>query len=87
MTSDFGNPLRKFKLVFLGEQSGKCVELGLRCVLFYMVVDVKYSFKTILSSVCTVPVDIKVLTSLLCERHYASLVPVVEAEFPLGSTY
>lgn len=23
MTSDFGNPLRKFKLVFLGEQSGK----------------------------------------------------------------
>ena len=21
--SDFGNPLRKFKLVFLGEQSGK----------------------------------------------------------------
>ena len=23
MTSDFGNPLRKFKLVFLGEQSGE----------------------------------------------------------------
>ena len=23
MGSDFGNPLRKFKLVFLGEQSGK----------------------------------------------------------------
>ena len=23
MASDFGNPLRKFKLVFLGEQSGK----------------------------------------------------------------
>lgn len=22
--SEFGNPLRKFKLVFLGEQSGKC---------------------------------------------------------------
>lgn len=22
---DFGNPLRKFKLVFLGEQSGECV--------------------------------------------------------------
>ena len=21
---EFGNPLRKFKLVFLGEQSGKC---------------------------------------------------------------
>ena len=24
MSSDFGNPLRKFKLVFLGEQSGRC---------------------------------------------------------------
>ena len=23
-SGDFGNPLRKFKLVFLGEQSGKC---------------------------------------------------------------
>ena len=23
MSSDFGNPLRKFKLVFLGEQSGE----------------------------------------------------------------
>lgn len=22
--NDFGNPLRKFKLVFLGEQSGEC---------------------------------------------------------------
>lgn len=22
---DFGNPLRKFKLVFLGEQSGRCL--------------------------------------------------------------
>ena len=28
MSSDFGNPLRKFKLVFLGEQSGK--SLGVR---------------------------------------------------------
>ena len=25
-SADFNNPLRKFKLVFLGEQSGKCVE-------------------------------------------------------------
>ena len=25
MSSDFGNPLRKFKLVFLGEQSGKFI--------------------------------------------------------------
>jgi hypothetical protein len=23
-SGDFGNPLRKFKLVFLGEQSGEC---------------------------------------------------------------
>ena len=23
-TGEFGNPLRKFKLVFLGEQSGEC---------------------------------------------------------------
>lgn len=27
MTSDFGNPLRKFKLVFLGEQSGKVEDI------------------------------------------------------------
>lgn len=24
---EFGNPLRKFKLVFLGEQSGKCSDM------------------------------------------------------------
>ncbi len=24
---EFGNPLRKFKLVFLGEQSGKCWDM------------------------------------------------------------
>lgn len=24
---EFGNPLRKFKLVFLGEQSGKCCDM------------------------------------------------------------
>lgn len=27
MGSDFGNPLRKFKLVFLGEQSGESLGL------------------------------------------------------------
>lgn len=27
MGSDFGNPLRKFKLVFLGEQSGESFDL------------------------------------------------------------
>lgn len=27
MASDFGNPLRKFKLVFLGEQSGERITL------------------------------------------------------------
>lgn len=26
---DFGNPLRKFKLVFLGEQSGEC-DVGIK---------------------------------------------------------
>lgn len=26
-SGDFGNPLRKFKLVFLGEQSGECIEM------------------------------------------------------------
>ena len=28
MATDFGNPLRKFKLVFLGEQSGKLAYYG-----------------------------------------------------------
>lgn len=28
MGSDFGNPLRKFKLVFLGEQSGESDTIG-----------------------------------------------------------
>jgi len=27
MASDFGNPLKKFKLVFLGEQSGRLMLL------------------------------------------------------------
>lgn len=26
-SGDFGNPLRKFKLVFLGEQSGKLIKI------------------------------------------------------------
>lgn len=30
---DLGNPLRKFKLVFLGEQSGESTSPGLPCVL------------------------------------------------------
>lgn len=28
MAGDFGNPLRKFKLVFLGEQSGKYLDFS-----------------------------------------------------------
>ncbi|KAJ3207476.1 hypothetical protein HDU82_003699 [Entophlyctis luteolus] len=28
MASEFANPLKKFKLVFLGEQSGACLSLG-----------------------------------------------------------
>ena len=32
---DFGSPLRKFKLVFLGEQSGKQRQMKLFVVLYY----------------------------------------------------
>ncbi|KAG8034774.1 hypothetical protein G9C98_007850 [Cotesia typhae] len=35
-SGDFGNPLRKFKLVFLGEQSGyKSISLK-GCLVFYL---------------------------------------------------
>lgn len=32
-SGDFGNPLRKFKLVFLGEQSGKCLQSNFRRII------------------------------------------------------
>lgn len=34
---EFGNPLRKFKLVFLGEQSGKQIRSGPILALIWMV--------------------------------------------------
>lgn len=48
MSSDFGNPLRKFKLVFLGEQSGRFIVTTVKKLVVIFEKLVYYSCKPIL---------------------------------------
>jgi len=44
MASEFGNPLRKFKLVFLGEQSGKSTTTSTIDSFYFLIVTVIKKF-------------------------------------------